>query len=116
MADHVYIQNIAAHTGAEVTIKGWLADRTDKGKLQFLRVRDGTGFIQAVLFAKDVTPEVFDAAKKLTQESSCVITGIARAEPRAPGGFELAVKNVEVVQIANDYPITPKDHGIEFLM
>jgi len=116
MSDHIYIQNIAAHTGEEITIKGWLADRTDKGKLQFLRVRDGTGFIQAVLFAKDVTPEIFDAAKKLTKESSCVITGIARAEPRAPGGFELAVKNVEVVQIANDYPITPKDHGIEFLM
>ena len=116
MADHVYIQDIAAHIGKEVTLKGWLADRTDKGKLQFLRVRDGTGFIQAVVFAKDVTPEVFDAAKRLTQESSLVVTGIPRAEPRAPGGYELSVKDLQVVQVAGDYPITPKEHGVEFLM
>ena len=116
MADHVYIQDIAAHIGKEVTLKGWLADRTDKGKLQFLRVRDGTGFIQAVVFAKDVTPEVFDAAKRLTQESSLVVTGIPRAEPRAQGGYELSVKDLQVVQVAGDYPITPKDHGVEFLM
>lgn len=116
MADHVYIQDIAAHIGKEITIKGWLADRTDKGKLQFLRVRDGTGFIQAVVFQKDVTPESFDAAKRLMQESSVIVTGVPRAEPRAPGGFELSVKEVQVVQIAHDYPITPKDHGIEFLM
>lgn len=116
MADHVYIQDIAAHVGKQVTIKGWLADRTDKGKLQFLRVRDGTGFIQAVVFQKDVTPESFDAAKRLMQESSLIVTGVPRAEPRAPGGFELSVKEVQVVQIAHDYPITPKDHGIEFLM
>lgn len=116
MSDHIYIQDIAAHIGKEVTIKGWLADRTDKGKLQFLRVRDGTGFIQAVVFQKDVTPESFDAAKRLMQESSLIVTGIPRAEPRAPGGFELSVKEVQVVQIAHDYPITPKDHGIEFLM
>ena len=116
MADHVYIQDIAAHIGKEVTLKGWLADRTDKGKLQFLRVRDGTGFIQAVVFAKDVTTEVFDAAKRLTQESSLVVTGIPRAEPRAPGGYELSVKDLQVVQVAGDYPITPKEHGVEFLM
>lgn len=116
MADHVYIQDIASHAGKQVTLKGWLADRTDKGKLQFLRVRDGTGFIQAVVFQKDVSPEVFDNAKRLTQESSLVVTGVARAEPRAPGGFELAVKDLQVVQIATDYPITPKEHGVEFLM
>ncbi len=116
MAEHVYIQDIAAHVGKEVTIKGWLADRTDKGKLQFLRVRDGTGYIQAVVFAKEVSPEAFDAAKRLTQESSVIITGVPRAEPRAPGGFELSVRDLQVVQIANDYPITPKEHGVEFLM
>ncbi|MBI4789424.1 MAG: asparagine--tRNA ligase [Chloroflexi bacterium] len=116
MADHVYIQDIASHVGAEVTLKGWLADKTDKGRLQFLRVRDGTGFIQAVVFAKEVAPETFDAAKRLTQESSIVVTGVPRAEPRAPGGYELSVKNLEVVQIAGDYPITPKEHGVEFLM
>ncbi len=116
MAEHVYVQDIADHVGKEVTIKGWLADRTDKGKLQFLRVRDGTGFIQAVVFAKDVPLEVFDAAKRLLQESSVIVTGIPRAEPRAPGGYEMAVKDVQPVQIAQDYPITPKEHGVEFLM
>ena len=87
MADHVYIQNIAQHVGKEITMKGWLADKTDKGRLQFLKFRDGTGFIQAVVFQKDVSPEAFDAAKKLTQESSLVLTGVPRAEPRAPGGY-----------------------------
>jgi len=116
MADHIYIQDIAAHVGKDITLKGWLADRTDKGKLQFLRVRDGTGFIQAVVFQKEVAPETFENAKRLTQESSLVVTGVPRAEPRAPGGYELAVKDLQVVQIANDYPITPKEHGVEFLM
>jgi asparaginyl-tRNA synthetase len=116
MADHIYIQGIAAHVGKEITMKGWLADKTDKGRLQFLRFRDGTGFIQAVVFQKDVSPEAFDAAKKLTQESSIILTGVPRAEPRAPGGYELSVKDLQVVQIAADYPITPKEHGVEFLM
>jgi asparaginyl-tRNA synthetase len=116
VAEHVYIQDIAAHVGKEVTIKGWLADRTDKGKLQFLRVRDGSGFIQAVIFAKQVSAEAFDAAKRLTLESSVMVTGIPRAEPRAPGGNELSVTDLQIVQIANDYPITPKEHGVEFLM
>ncbi len=116
MADHVYIRDIAGHVGETVTIKGWLADRTDKGKLQFLRVRDGTGFIQAVVFAREVSPETFEAAKRLTQESSVIVTGVPRAEPRAPGGYELSVKDLQVVQIASEYPITPKEHGIEFLM
>ncbi|MBI5300895.1 MAG: asparagine--tRNA ligase [Chloroflexi bacterium] len=116
MAEHIYIQNIAAHVGKEVTLKGWLADRTDKGRLQFLRFRDGTGFIQAVVFQKEISPEAFEATKKLTQESSLIITGVPRAEPRAPGGYELSVKDLQVLQYANDYPITPKDHGVEFLM
>ena len=116
MSDTVLIQNISQHVGTEVTLKGWLSDKTDKGKLQFLRVRDGTGTIQAVVFQKDVSPEAFEGAKSLTQESSLIVTGIPRAEPRAPGGFELSVKDVTVVQIAQDYPITPKEHGVEFLM
>lgn len=116
MVDHVYIQDIAAYVGKEITMKGWLADKTDKGKLQFLKFRDGTGFIQAVVFQKDVSPETFEATKKLTQESSIILTGIPRAEPRAPGGYELSVKELQVAQIAAEYPITPKEHGIEFLM
>lgn len=116
MAEHVLIQDISNFVGKPVTIKGWLADRTDKGKLQFLRVRDGSGTIQAVVFQKDVSPEAFDGAKSLTQESSLIVTGVPRAEPRAPGGFELSVQDVTVVQVASDYPITPKEHGVEFLM
>jgi asparaginyl-tRNA synthetase len=102
-----------------VTLQGWLYDRTDKGKLQFLQVRDGTGVVQCVLFKKDVPEEVFAAAARITQESSLEITGAIRADPRAPGtpgGFELGVTEVRVVQLTQDYPITPKEHGIEFLM
>ncbi len=116
VAHEARIQDIAQHEGQTVTIKGWLADKTDKGKLQFLRFRDGTGFIQAVVFQKDVPPEQFDAVKRLTQESSLVITGAVRREPRAPGGYELSVKDVQVVQVAAEYPISPKEHGVEFLM
>jgi asparaginyl-tRNA synthetase len=112
----VYIEDIAAHEGEEVTIKGWLYNKTDKGKLQFLLVRDGTGIIQAVVFEDDVSPEGFEAAKMVMQESSLIVTGTVRADRRAPGGYELTVNDVEIVQLAEDYPITPKEHGVEFLM
>ncbi|MBI3536521.1 MAG: asparagine--tRNA ligase [Chloroflexi bacterium] len=116
MPEMVSIQDIAAHLGKEITLRGWIADHTDKGRLHFLRFRDGTGFIQAVVFEKDVSPETFSAAKKLTQESSVILTGTPRADARAPGGFELSVKAIEILQIAQDYPISPKEHGVEFLM
>lgn len=116
MAEHVYIENIAAHEGEEVTLKGWLYNKTDKGRLQFLLVRDGTGVIQAVVFENDVSPEAFEAAKTVTQESSLIVTGTVRADRRAPGGYELTVSDVEIVQLAKDYPITPKEHGVDFLM
>jgi len=115
----IRIQDIAAHVGETVTLQGWLYDRTDKGKLQFLQVRDGTGIVQCVLFKKDVSEEVFATAAKITQESSIEITGTVRADPRAPGtpgGHELGVTEVKVLQLTEDYPITPKEHGIEFLM
>jgi asparaginyl-tRNA synthetase len=115
----IRIQDIAAHVGETVTLQGWLYDRTDKGKLQFLQVRDGTGIVQCVLFKKDVSEEVFATAAKITQESSIEITGTIRADPRAPGtpgGHELGVTEVKVFQLTEDYPITPKEHGIEFLM
>ena len=114
----IQIQNISAHIGETVTIQGWLYQKTGKGRLQFLRVRDGTGIVQAVVFRKDVPPEVFEAAKRLSQESSLVITGTVRADERAPGmpgGYELSVSNLRVVQFADEYPITPKEHGVEFL-
>jgi len=115
----IRIQDIAAHAGETVTLQGWLYARTDKGKLQFLQVRDGTGIVQCVVFKKDVSEDVFNAAAKLTQESSLEVAGTVRAEPRAPGtpgGFELGVAEVRVAQVAHEYPITPKEHGVEFLM
>ncbi|MBI4314445.1 MAG: asparagine--tRNA ligase, partial [Chloroflexi bacterium] len=115
----IRIQDIAAHVGNTVTLQGWLYALTDKGKLQFLQVRDGTGVVQCVVFKKDVPEEVFEAAAKLTQESSLEVTGTVRADPRAPGtpgGFELGVSDVRPVQVATEYPITPKEHGVEFLM
>lgn len=119
MAELIRIEDIAAHEGEEVTIQGWLYSRTDKGRLQFLQVRDGTGIIQAVVFKKEVSPDVFQAATELTQESAIVITGPVRADGRAPGvpgGYEIGVQDIQVIQIAQEYPIQPKEHGVEFLM
>ncbi len=120
MAEHIHIDQIADHVGKEVTIKGWLYAKTGKGRLQFLQVRDGTGILQSVVFKKEVTPEVFDAARQLTQESSLVVTGTVRADeraPGAPGGFELGVRDLQIVQrVADEYPLTPKEHGVDFLM
>jgi asparaginyl-tRNA synthetase len=114
--DQTYIQDIAQHEGQEVTLKGWLFRSTDKGKLQFLMVRDGTGFIQCVVFQKAVSPETFEAARRVTQESSLIVRGKVRKEPRAPGGYEVDATEVQIVQLAQDYPITPKEHGVDFLM
>jgi asparaginyl-tRNA synthetase len=119
LPDQVYIQNIAAYEGREVTIKGWLYNKTDKGRLQFLLIRDGTGIIQSVVFKKEVTDGVFQAVRELTQESSLIVTGTVRKDERAPGtpgGYELSVRDIQVVQVAEEYPITPKEHGVEFLM
>jgi asparaginyl-tRNA synthetase len=119
VADVIRIEHIAQHVGQEVTLQGWLYDKTDKGKLSFLQVRDGTGIVQAVVFAKEVSPELFDLSKRIAQESSIEVTGTVRQDARAPGipgGFEVGVKDVRVLQMATEYPITPKEHGVEFLM
>ncbi|PWH19129.1 MAG: asparagine--tRNA ligase [Ardenticatenia bacterium] len=119
MANIIRIEDIAHHVGEEVTIQGWLYNRTGKGKLVFLQVRDGSGIVQAVVFRPNVSPEVFEAADHLSQESSLVVSGQVRADARAPGipgGYELDVRDLRVIQQAADYPITPKEHGIEFLM
>ncbi len=115
----IRLENIAQYVGQSVIIEGWLYDKTDKGKLQFLQVRDGTGIAQAVVFKRDVSPEMFEQAKHLTQESSIVITGTVRADERAPGipgGFEIGVTDLKVMQVAQEYPISPKEHGVEFLI
>ncbi len=116
MDKQTYIRDVAEHVGEEVVIKGWLYNRTDKGRLQFLQVRDGSGVIQAVVFKKNVSPEAFEAAVALAQESSLVVRGAVRQDDRAPGGFELDVSDLEVVQQAQEYPIQPKEHGVDFLM
>ncbi|HDQ71761.1 MAG TPA: asparagine--tRNA ligase [Chloroflexi bacterium] len=119
MPEVIRIQDIARHAGEQVAIQGWLYNRTDKGKLQFLLVRDGTGFAQCVVFEKDVSPEVFEAANELTQESSLVISGVVRQDDRAPGvpgGYEIGVTDLDVLQIAEEYPIQLKEHGVDFLM
>ncbi|MFN2243202.1 MAG: asparagine--tRNA ligase [Anaerolineae bacterium] len=120
MAEHVHIEELADHVGKTVTIKGWLYAKTGKGRLQFLQVRDGTGIVQCVVFKKEVSQEVFEAARQLTQESSIIVTGEVRADERAPGipgGFELGVSDLTCVQLVTDeYPITPKEHGVDFLM
>jgi asparaginyl-tRNA synthetase len=115
----VEIRNIAAHAGEDVTIQGWLYNLRESGKLLFPIFRDGTGVIQGVVVKAAVPPEVFERVKSLTQESSVRVTGKPRADQRAPGGFELDVSNVEVIQRIppeHPYPITPKEHGVEFLM
>lgn len=112
----VTIADIAQHDGETVTLAGWVYNKTEKGKLVFILLRDGSGTIQCVVFKKNVAEEIFAEAKQLTQESSCRVTGNVRADSRAPGGFELDVSHMEVVHIAHDYPISPKEHGIEFLL
>jgi asparaginyl-tRNA synthetase len=112
----VYIENIGAHEGEEVTIKGWLHNRRSSGKIHFLILRDGTGFIQAVMSKAAVGDELFMAADHLSQETSVIVTGTARADKRAPSGYEIDVKHLEVVGASHDYPITPKEHGVDYLL
>jgi asparaginyl-tRNA synthetase len=113
---HVYIEDIGKHQGADVTIKGWLHNRRSSGKIHFLILRDGTGFIQAVMSKAAVGDDVFKAAGHLSQETSLVVTGAVRADSRAPSGFEIDVKSLEVVGESHDYPITPKEHGVDYLL
>ncbi len=115
----VRVNELQNHVGATVTLQGWVYNKTGKGKLQFIQLRDGTGVCQAVVFKGNVTEEEFEEGKRLTQESSVVLSGVVKAEERAPGipgGYELDVRTLRIVQVADDYPITPKDHGVEFLM
>ncbi|MCB0078375.1 MAG: asparagine--tRNA ligase [Anaerolineales bacterium] len=117
MTAWVKISDVGAHVGETVTVKGWLYARTDKGKLKFLQLRDGSGVIQAVVFKKGVPESAWEAAEQLTQESSVEVTGEIRADDRALGGYELSVTDLTVVALADDgYPIQLKEHGTGFLM
>jgi len=120
MALDIRTDRIGDYVSQEVTLKGWVYNRTDKGKLVFLLVRDGYGFVQCVAFKGDLEPELFDRLLRLPQESSVIITGLVRADSRAPGipgGYEVGVKNVEIIQeAAEDYPMALKEHGVDFAL
>jgi asparaginyl-tRNA synthetase len=112
----VYIEDLATHEGQPVTIKGWLVNRRSSGKIHFLQIRDGSGFMQAVMSKAAVGDAVFGAADHLSQESAVIVHGTVRADARAPGGYELDVSGLDIVSEAHDFPITPKEHGVDFLM
>ena len=112
----MYIDDIARYAGQHVTIRGWLHKRRSSGKIHFLTVRDGTGFIQAVMSKTAVGEQVFQRADHLGQETSLIIEGTARADTRAPGGYEIDVSSLRVVGESQNYPITPKEHGVEYLL
>ena len=111
-----YINQLSEHVGSEVILKGWLYNMRSSGKILFPQLRDGTGVVQCVAVKNALTDDVWEALKGLGQESAIVIKGSVRADSRAPGGFEIDVVTAEVLQQVHDYPITPKEHGTEFLM
>ncbi|HJR07247.1 MAG TPA: asparagine--tRNA ligase [Pyrinomonadaceae bacterium] len=112
----VYVNQLAQHVGEEVTLRGWLYNLRSSGKLLFLQLRDGTGIVQCVVFKKAVAEELWDALKGLGQETALSIRGTVRADERAQGGYEVDVVGAEVLHTVEGYPITPKEHGTEFLM
>jgi asparaginyl-tRNA synthetase len=112
----VAIENLKQHVGSTVTMRGWLADKSSKGKLHFLKFRDGTGYVQAVVFKGDVGDGFFDEVGRLGQESSLVLHGNVKADERAPGGVEISVIGGEILQKVEGFPITPKEHGPDFLL
>ena len=110
------ITALGAHVGQEVELSGWLYNKRSSGKLHFLQVRDGTGVIQCIAFKGEVSPDVFQLCGELTQESALVVRGQVRRDPRSSGGYELGLNHVEVVHLADPYPIAPKAHGVDFLL
>ncbi len=116
MKPEVYINELSEHVGETVTLKGWLYNKRSSGKVKFLILRDGTGYLQCVVFKGNVTEETFELADKISQETSFEVTGKVKEEPRAIGGYELDVTGLKVIGWAHNYPITPKEHGIEFLI
>ncbi|MFH1852828.1 MAG: asparagine--tRNA ligase [Candidatus Neomarinimicrobiota bacterium] len=113
---HIYISDIAEYDGQEVTLHGWVYNIRSIGKVWFMIFRDGTGMIQCVVVKSEVSPEIFGLEGTLTQESSVSVVGTVRKDDRSIGGYELGVKVIEVHQVADEYPITPKEHGTAFLM
>jgi asparaginyl-tRNA synthetase len=111
-----YISDLSKYVGQKVELRGWVYNSRSSGKVKFLVLRDGTGFCQCVYFKGGCDEAAFEQFEKLTQESTVKITGLVKAEPRSPGGHELAAETLEILSIAQEYPITPKEHGTDFLM
>ncbi len=112
----VNISDLNQFVEQEVTIAGWLYNKRSSGKIKFLVVRDGTGYAQCVYFKGNVSDEIFDKADRIGQESSLIVKGVVKTQPKAPGGYELDAKDLIIIHETHDYPITPKEHGIEFLL
>ncbi len=112
----ITINQVKDYVGKEVTIGVWLANKRSSGKIAFLQMRDGTAFMQGVVVKAEVTEDIFALAKGMTQETSFYVTGIIQEDTRSSFGYEMTVKNIEVISESHDYPITPKEHGTEFLM
>lgn len=116
MVKDTYINDVSRYDGKKVIIKGWLYNKRSSGNILFLLVRDGTGMLQCVVSKNNVDNKVFESAQKITQESSLIVTGNVHKEERAIGGYELFINDIKILQIVSDYPITPKSHGVGFLM
>ncbi len=112
----ISIEDVGTHVGQDITLHGWVYNLRSSGSIHFLLIRDGTGIIQGVMTKQDIAPDLFAAVGTLTQESSVVVRGRVREDRRAPGGYELTLTDVTIVQVAAPYPISPKEHGVEFLM
>lgn len=110
------INEVYLHVGKQVRFGCWMFNKRSSGKIQFLQLRDGTGFIQAVVVKSEVSAEVWEAAGSLTQESSLYVTGTVQTDTRSQSGYELVVLSLEIIQISAEYPITPKEHGVDYLM
>lgn len=114
--DSFYVKDASKYVGKEVTIKGWLYNKRSSGKINFLLIRDGTGIIQSVAVRSEIPDKEFQLLDEITQESSIIVSGVIGEDSRAPGGYELSLKHIEIVQISEPYPISPKEHGVSFLM
>src|SRR4051812_42181102 len=115
MPERHWIEELPQLAGQTVAVRGWTATTRSSGKIGFVVVRDGTGYLQAVISKKDVSPDVWEAFGKLTQETTLEVSGAVRADARAPGGVELQVAGLEILGPSAEFPITPKEHGIAFL-
>ena len=114
--DFVYVEDLKDHVGKEVELAGWLYNKRSSGKIWFLMLRDGTGIVQGIVDKKEVSEEIYNIQEKLSQESSLFVKGIVNKDDRAPGGYELWIRDIRINQIAEEYTISLTDHVSEFLM